>query len=235
MSEKLDGIRGIWDGKNLYTKKGNKIYAPKKWLKDFPSFALDGELWLDYHSLEKTASVVLDKKPNVKQWSAINYYIFDVPKICDSCSLLERLEKLQVYLKQNPNQRIKIIPQFFIKNEKNLEEYFEKIVKKGGEGLILRNNLNPNIAYKYKPYDESKCEVVGYVEGKGKNKGKMGSILCKGMIEGREKVIKIGSGFMQKERENPPKLQSIIAYKHNGYTKNGLPKFPVFLKLEYNE
>ena len=27
MSEKLDGIRAYWDGKDLYTKNGNKIYA----------------------------------------------------------------------------------------------------------------------------------------------------------------------------------------------------------------
>ena len=29
MSEKLDGIRAVWNGKVLKTKKGNIIYAPK--------------------------------------------------------------------------------------------------------------------------------------------------------------------------------------------------------------
>lgn len=28
MSEKLDGVRCIWDGKNLYSRNGNKFYPP---------------------------------------------------------------------------------------------------------------------------------------------------------------------------------------------------------------
>ena len=45
MSEKLDGIRAYWDGEKLQTRKGKKIYAPKWFLKNFPKFELDGELW----------------------------------------------------------------------------------------------------------------------------------------------------------------------------------------------
>ena len=29
MSEKLDGIRGYWNGKELQTRRGKKIYSPK--------------------------------------------------------------------------------------------------------------------------------------------------------------------------------------------------------------
>ena len=43
--------------------------------------------------------------------------------------------------------------------------------------------------------------------------------------------FKIGSGFDDKERENPPPIGSLITYKFNGYTAKGLPKFPVFLRL----
>ena len=28
MSEKFDGVRCIWDGKNLYSRNGNKFYPP---------------------------------------------------------------------------------------------------------------------------------------------------------------------------------------------------------------
>jgi DNA ligase 1 len=31
MSEKLDGVRCYWNGSNLYTRNGNKIFAPKEW------------------------------------------------------------------------------------------------------------------------------------------------------------------------------------------------------------
>ena len=36
MSEKLDGIRAYWNGKELLSKNGNKIYAPSWFIKDFP-------------------------------------------------------------------------------------------------------------------------------------------------------------------------------------------------------
>ena len=45
MSEKLDGIRAYWDGKELLSKNGNKIYAPNWFLDKLPPFDLDGELW----------------------------------------------------------------------------------------------------------------------------------------------------------------------------------------------
>ena len=45
MSEKLDGIRAYWNGRELLSKNGNKIYAPKWFINTLPDFELDGELW----------------------------------------------------------------------------------------------------------------------------------------------------------------------------------------------
>ena len=46
MSEKLDGVRCLWDGKKMYTRNGNSFYPPDYFLKSLPSdLALDGELW----------------------------------------------------------------------------------------------------------------------------------------------------------------------------------------------
>ncbi|MBS3779116.1 MAG: hypothetical protein KGY41_01840 [Desulfovermiculus sp.] len=36
MSEKLDGIRGYWDGENLLTRSGRTIHAPGWFTHDFP-------------------------------------------------------------------------------------------------------------------------------------------------------------------------------------------------------
>ena len=38
MSEKLDGIRAYWDGKNLLFRSGKIINAPKWFTKDYPKF-----------------------------------------------------------------------------------------------------------------------------------------------------------------------------------------------------
>ena len=78
---------------------------------------------------------------------------------------------------------------------------------------------------------DSECKVIGYTQGKGKFKGKLGAILCQANFKGELKTFKIGSGFTQKERENPPPINSLITYKYNGFTKNNLPRFPVFLHI----
>ena len=43
-SEKLDGVRAYWDGRNLRSRNGKILAAPEAWSAHFPPFALDGEL-----------------------------------------------------------------------------------------------------------------------------------------------------------------------------------------------
>ena len=45
VSEKLDGVRCYWNGSNMYTRNGNRIFAPDEWVKNLPKLAIDGELW----------------------------------------------------------------------------------------------------------------------------------------------------------------------------------------------
>ena len=46
MSEKIDGVRCYWNGKRMYTRNGNQIFAPKEWIAHLPTdVAIDGELW----------------------------------------------------------------------------------------------------------------------------------------------------------------------------------------------
>ncbi len=231
MSEKLDGIRGIWNGKSLLSKNNYPINPPKEWLENFPPFSLDGELWLSYNRFEETSSIIRNSKSTLEEWRQITYYVFDVPNICEKCHLKERLEILEEYLKFHFAPQIKIIPQIPIQNQEHLQSYFQEVLARNGEGLILRDNIKPNIAYKYKAYEDSECEVVGYTQGKGKFEGQLGAILCQASINGVDKTFKIGSGFSDKERKSPPPLHSIITYKYFGLTANNLPRFPIFLRI----
>ena len=46
MSEKFDGIRAYWDGKDFYSRLGNLILAPDWFVRDFPhDIELNGELF----------------------------------------------------------------------------------------------------------------------------------------------------------------------------------------------
>ena len=92
MSEKLDGIRAYWDGKELLSKNGNKIYAPTWFLHNLPPFELDGELWTKRDDFENIQNIVLDTNPSPK-WEEVTYNIFEIPNTKGNFE--ERLKKLE--------------------------------------------------------------------------------------------------------------------------------------------
>ena len=47
MSEKLDGVRAYWDGRQFLSRQGNLFHAPDWFVEGFPDVPLDGELWID--------------------------------------------------------------------------------------------------------------------------------------------------------------------------------------------
>ncbi len=46
MSEKLDGVRAYWDGRQFISRQGNIYHAPDFFTAGLPDAPLDGELWL---------------------------------------------------------------------------------------------------------------------------------------------------------------------------------------------
>lgn len=251
MSEKLDGVRALWDGVALKSRSNKKFAAPQCFTQNFPPFALDGELFIDRGKFEELLSVVNSANVDCKAWQNVKYFVFDVPNATGT--LTQRLEVLESYLNalkkaQKETYPLFIIAQTPIKNKDEFDKALQRVVKLGGEGLVVRKNSAPyenfrtTNAMKLKIYEDSECKVIAHNAGKGKFAHKLGSITCEQEIIIKENTsdfkthktklvrFKIGSGFSDKERENPPPINSLITYKFNGYTKNGVPKFPVFLR-----
>ena len=245
-SEKLDGVRAYWDGRNLRSRNGKILAVPEGWSAHFPSFALDGELYTARGEFEKIQSIVMDKMPSATAWSEIKFYVFDVPEA--GGGLLERLSELEKFILKNPQsgQNLKIIKQVKVKDNSEFEAFAEAVIAKGGEGAVVRE---PNVPYerkrsknalKYKKFKDAECEVTAINAGTGKYAGLMGSVTCKalsaagsssdGQIASGVK-FKIGSGFSDEERATPPKIGSIITYKYQNLTAKGVPRFPVFLRV----
>lgn len=231
MSEKLDGVRAYWDGKKLISRGGKEFAVPKWFTKDFPPFAIDGELWSQRGDFEAISSITSQKKPH-KGWKKITYNIFEVPH--QKGGLLKRLEILQNYLKNNSNQYIHVIKQFTCKDKNHLKKFLKEVENKGGEGVVIRNPQAPYIAkrtaqaLKVKRFRDSECKVLGYKKGKGKFQDRVGSIKCQLK---NNKILFIGSGLSNKQRLNPPKIGSVITFQYQGFTKKGVPRFPVYLRI----
>lgn len=239
MSEKLDGVRGIWEAGKFKTRQDNPIHTPSYFTYNFPSFKLDGELWIARAKFDEVSALIRSDNLDSSLWKSVTYNVFDVPNACEEfklapCTLSNRLKVLERYLQQNPNPYIKIIKQIPIKDQEHLKEFYKDIIFNKGEGVVIRKDFAPyekgrsKNALKLKPYEDAECKVIAYTEGKGKFQDKIGALLCQ-MPDDR--VIKIGSGLKDKDRENPPKIGSIVTYKFNGLTKNSLPRFPVFLHI----
>ena len=231
MSEKLDGMRAIWDGKTLKSRRGSLISAPKWFLEALPPFALDGELWTRRGDFENIVSIVRQKTPD-QRWQDIRYHVFELPR--QQGGLLNRLAVLQDYLKQHPSQFIRVIPQSIVQSTDHLKAKLESVVSTGGEGLVVRK---PNVLYhtgrsnqslKVKQYQDTECTVIAYKAGKGKYAGKIGSLHCQ-LLSGL--MFYVGSGLSDQQRQSPPAIGSIITFKYYGLTNNNIPRFPVFLRV----
>ena len=239
-SEKLDGVRAYWDGENLLSRQGKKLNAPQSFTKNFPKFALDGELYATGLKFEEIQATVMDKLPDEKAWSRLKFHVFDVPEA--SGGLLARLEVLAKFLKNEPNENLIIIKQIKMRDNAQFLKFTENIIANGGEGAVVREPNEPyerkrsKNALKFKKFKDAECEVIAVNKGSGKYANLAGSLTCKalGGKEGEPKegtIFKIGSGLSDKNRQDPPKIGSIITYKFQNLTSNGKPRFPIFLRV----
>lgn len=231
VTEKLDGIRAIWTGKDLITKQGNVIRAPKGFTTGFPANVIEGELWISRGLFQQTLSVVMKDKPSEQEWNEVRFMAFDLPT--SPLTYAERYKALKALISQSNNRSLDLIPQYPISSAVELAELLKKVTQSGGEGLML--NLSSGIyqagrsnnLLKLKPYTDADAVVLQHFPGSGKLTGLLGSILVKNK---QGKVFKIGSGFSVAERSTPPEIGSIISYKYSGFTRSGLPRFATFLR-----
>ena len=70
--------------------------------------------------------------------------------------------------------------------------------------------------------------VVAHLPGKGKYSKVLGSLLVE-MPDGRR--FRLGAGFSDAVRRNPPPLGATVTYKYTGTTVNGIPRFASFLRV----
>jgi ATP dependent DNA ligase domain len=244
-SEKLDGVRAYWDGENLLSRQGKKLNAPLSFTKNFPKFALDGELYAKELKFEEIQATVMDKLPDEKAWKRLKFHVFDVPEA--SGGLLDRLEILAKFLKNEPNQNLIIIKQIKMRDNAQFLKFTEDIIVKGGEGAVVREPNTPyerkrsKNAFKFKKFKDAECEVIAINKGSGKYVKFAGSLTCKalGGKDDEEKagepksgtIFKIGSGLSDEQRTNPPNIGSIITYKFQNLSSYGKPRFPIFLRV----
>ncbi len=231
MSEKYDGIRGYWTGRELVSRVGNVFVVPAWFTKNFPAVPLDGELWIDRQTFEELSSIVLDQVPDEAGWKRLRYMVFDAPQARGGFEA--RLDFARQWFDLHPNPYVTIVEHEICRDAKHLQQKLSDIEAQGGEGLILRRPQSPYTVgrsrdiLKVKTYRDADAVVIGYRPGKGRHTGRLGALLVE-LPNGIQ--FAIGSGLTDAERDNLPPIGSTIKFKHHGFTKAGKPRFASFLR-----
>lgn len=231
MSEKLDGVRAYWDGKQFVSRQGNIFMAPDWFTEDLPSGVhLDGELWIARKTFQRTVSIVR-RQDRGKEWEEVKYLVFDAPQVDDVFEA--RMAYLQQLLDETRPRYATPHAQERCRDVGHLLEELKRVEAAGGEGLMLRQ---PNSRYEFgrshsllkvKTFHDAEARVLEYLPGTGKHKGKMGALSVE-LSNGIK--FAIGTGFTDKERANPPPIGSIVTFRYQELTDAGVPRFPSFVR-----
>jgi len=232
VSEKLDGVRGYWDGKNFISRKGNKFNAPGWFVNVLPKIPLDGELWLGRGQFEKLSGIVRRKFPVDSDWKDVKFMVFDYPS--SSNAFDERLRQLQGMILAIDVPHVQLVKQFKVSSQSQLMEKLDEVVSQGGEGLMLYlgssvyKSGRTSDLLKVKKYEDAEAVVIAHMPGQGKYLGMLGALLVE---VSDKKRFKIGTGFSDEERKNPPAIGELVTYKYYGLTSKGLPRFASFMRI----
>ena len=264
---KLDGVRLLMhmtrEGNRLTTrrisKKTNKYMERSNnvpHLRDlnmagYEGTVIDGEgiAPVKKRTMKATQSII-GSSPEVawekqKKIGLLNYVVFDIlrhkGKDVTKLPYRERRELLKVVLDglklKNGETRITLSEHY----TEGKRELYEKIIHSGGEGIMLKNM---NAAY----YDSHFMEKVkksirwtmiisGYKPGKGKNKGKVGSI---GVVFYRKTLIVYAGGMDDETRDQITAQQKdyigvVVEIEGQELTEDGSVRHPRFIDFRIDK
>ena len=231
VSEKLDGVRARWDGGNLVSTGGYHFAAPSWFTDGFPAEPLDGELWIGRGKYEEVSAVVRKMTPH-DGWKRVRLMVFDLPQ--HQGKFTRRLQSMRQLVEQSASPYLAVIRQYKVAGNGELMQRLQSVIDDGGEGLMLhratalyRNGRSDDLL-KLKRFSDAEATVIGYRPGKGKFAGMTGSLK---LLNDDGVVFYVGSGLTMQQRAEPPAISSRITYRYQGFTKNGVPRFAVFLRV----
>jgi len=193
---------------------------------------MDGELWIARQNFEKVSGIVRTQDANNLQWQLVTYMIFDLPQ--NKSPFKQRISAMKKLVADNDSQYLAMIKQQKLTTNKALQKLLKEVVEQQGEGLMLHHQgalyktKRNNDLMKLKMYEDAEATVIAHIPGKGKYKGQLGSLL----VETDSGIrFKLGTGFSDEERKNPPAIGSVVTYRFTGKTRNNIPRFASYMRI----
>ena len=232
VSEKLDGVRAYWDGAQLWSKGGNRIAAPEWFTRGYPDQAMEGELWMERGRFAEVSAAVRRLRPQAQEWRQIRLMLFDLPESRQPFAV--RVQEMRALVVASSSYTLEMITQTPATDHDRLMLQLDKVMARGGEGLMLHHGDSvyhagrSDAVLKVKSYQDAEARVTGHVVGQGKFAGMLGALQVE-TDDGRR--FRLGTGFSDAERRDPPPIGSTVTFKYYGLTATGLPRFASFLRV----
>jgi DNA ligase-1 len=229
MSEKLDGVRAYWDGKQFLSRQGNVYHAPEWFVAGLPDVALDGELWIGRKKFQRTTSIVR-RQDKSELWKEVTFVVFDAPAM--PALFEERLAFFTDHLDRHAPAHARALGHELCQSLDHLRQELARVEALGGEGLMLRQ---PRSRYevgrsttllKVKSFHDAEARVIGHLQGRGKHKGRLGALEVE-LPDGTR--FSVGTGFSDAERASPPPVGSVITFRYQELSEGGVPRFPSYV------
>ncbi|MBI3866049.1 MAG: DNA ligase [Planctomycetia bacterium] len=235
LSEKLDGVRAFWNGEVFLSRQGNRYYAPDWFTARFPKVPLDGELWIERKQFQRTVSIVR-RHDQTDLWREVCFQVFDAPA-CPG-TFEGRIEYAQAVVQEWHSEFILFDPQIRCEGKAHLEEELERILRLGGEGVMLRQPGSPYVGrrsatlLKVKRFLDADARVIEHQPGAGRHRGRLGALL---VVLPNGIQFAVGTGFTDAQRENPPPIGATVSFRYQELSDGGVPRFPTFVGVRLDE
>jgi len=236
ISEKLGGIRCLWNGLEMWPKSGPQYNLPEFFIERLPKSPLDGELCMKGGSLSRCMMVV-KKKPTdpdfEKEWNNMSFVVYDAPEAPGTFQ--QRLQALKEYFEKSDGLYVNLHEYKKCEGNSDAEKELKQEERKGGEGILLTNPNGEYVKGKSKNVLERKSKFEGRAIVKevirDKEKPQIITSLRVENVKGIEFMI--NRGITDDLRKNPPKVGDEIVYEYKGILDSEKPKAPVLKNYSF--
>lgn len=234
VSEKYDGVRGVWDGRTLRFRSGRVVPAPAWFTARLPQEPLDGELWLGRGRFDELSGLVRKDVPVDADWRQVRYMVFELPGAERAFEV--RARRIAEIVRQAAWPQLVAVEHTPVADRAGLQRRLNVTLAQGGEGLVLHlasaayRTGRSDVMLKLKPSLDTEATVVAHHPGQGKYEGMLGALEVR-TSQGRHFLI--GSGLSDGQRRDPPAVGSVVTYRYRDLTSTGLPRFASFLRVHH--
>jgi DNA ligase 1 len=202
-SEKIDGIRALWNGREFISRNGVTFAVPDWFKVGMPDCPLDGEFFAG--SLGLTISATQSGR-----WQEVVFHAFDAPSEDKFKDRVARLATMALPAHCD-------VVRHWLTDTVGAIRKADEIAGAGGEGLVVRDPSKPyaagrsSAALKIKPTRSAEMIVHGY-HGKGIIGDWCGV------------TVKLNTG-------EKVELGDRVTFAFSGVTDNGIPRCPSFVAI----